>query len=170
MLFLEIPNESHEKAYVEMMDRWEASGEKIAPQLLSRKSAKGGNVSYSRWLEWCEDDRTTGAALSTKVPCTLYFLTNKAGEIFGSVVINHANTRRGHIHLGIVPWHRNKGYGNALLKLALNICRNRGFISVDIVPYKGNDAVVRVICKNGGVLKETFADDDVWSERYLIPL
>ncbi len=34
-LFLEIPNETHEKAYSEMMDRWEASGETIAPQLLS---------------------------------------------------------------------------------------------------------------------------------------
>ncbi len=34
--FLEIPNKSHEKAYSEMMDRWEASGELIAPQLLSR--------------------------------------------------------------------------------------------------------------------------------------
>ena len=82
-LYLAIPDESHEQAYVEMMDRWESLGEKIATQLLGRKSGKTGeNVSYSRWLEWREDDRTTGASLSTKIPCTLYFLMESSVGIF----------------------------------------------------------------------------------------
>lgn len=55
-----------------------------------------------------------------------------------------------------------------MLKLALDECRMRGFGSVDIVPYQGNDAAVRVIRKNGGVLKERFVEDGVWSERYTI--
>ena len=32
-LRLEIPDERHEKAYTEMMNRWEVLGEKIAPHL-----------------------------------------------------------------------------------------------------------------------------------------
>lgn len=164
-LFLEIPCAHHERAYTVMMDRWEALGEKIAPQLLAR-----GNSSYSRWLELCEDDRTTGSMLSTKVPCTLYFLMSDSGEILGSVVINHDCTHRGHIHLGIAPWHRNKGFGSIMLRLALDECRDRGMRSVEIVPYQGNEAVVKVITRNGGVLKDSFFEDDLWSERYSVEL
>ncbi len=170
-LFLEIPNESHEKAYAEMVDRWEASGETIAPQLLSRYSSKlNGNVPYSRWLEWCEDDRTTGAALSTGVPCTLYFLMNDNGDIFGSIVINHGNTHRGHLHAGIAPWNRGKGYGTAMLELALAKCHEMGITKVDIVPYDGNHGAVKVIEKNGGVLVDEFFDDGKKSLRYQIVL
>lgn len=170
-LFLEIPNESHEKAYTEMMDRWEASGETIAPQLLSRYSSKlNGNVPYSRWLEWCEDDRTTGAALSTGVPCTLYFLVNNSGDILGSIVINHGNTHRGHLHAGIAPWNRGKGYGTAMLELALAKCREMGITTVDIVPYDGNHGAVKVIEKNGGVPVDEFFEDGRKSLRYQIVL
>ena len=170
-LFLEIPNESHEKEYAEMMDRWETSGETIAPQLLSRYSSKlNGNVPYSRWLEWCEDDRSTGAALSTGVPCTLYFLVNDNGDILGSIVINHGNTHRGHLHAGIAPWNRGKGYGTAMLKLALAKCHEMGITKVDIVPYDGNHSAVKVIEKNGGVLVDEFVEDGKKSLRYQIVL
>ncbi len=170
-LSLEIPNQTHEAAYTRFMDRWEATGDKIAPQLLSRYSKQlKSNVTYSRWLTWCEDDRTTGKALSTGVPCTLYFLVNDSGEILGSMVINHSNTARGHLHAGIAPWNRNKGYGNAMLKLALDQCREMGMEAVDIVPYKGNDSAIKIILNNGGVLTEEFLDDGNWSLRYTITL
>lgn len=170
-LFLEMPNESHEKAYTEMMNRWEASGEKIAPQLLGRYSSKlNGNVSYSRWLEWCDDDRTTGKALSTSVPCTLYFLVNDGGKILGSIVINHRNTRRGHLHAGIAPWNRNKGYGSIMLKLALEKCKAMGMTQVDVVPYKNNEVAIKTIIKNGGILIEEFYDENLLSLRYTIDL
>lgn len=170
-LFLEIPNETHEKAYTEMMDRWEASGETIAPQLLSRYSSKlNGNVPYSRWLEWCEEDRTTGASLSTGVPCTLYFLVNDRGDILGSIVINHGNTQRGHLHAGIAPWCRGNGYGTAMLELALVKCREMGITKVDIVPYDGNHGAVKVIEKNGGTLVDEFFEDGKKSLRYRIIL
>lgn len=112
-LFLTIPNKSHEKAYTKMMNRWEKIEATINPSLLGRYSDKEkANVSYSKWLEWCEDDRTTGSMLSTKVPCTLYFLMNDSGEILGAIEINHANTHRGRLHAGIAPWNRSKGYGS----------------------------------------------------------
>ena len=82
-LYLAIPDESHEQAFVEMMDRWESLGEKIATQLLGRKFGMAGEkVSYPRWLAWREDDRTTGASLSIQVPCTLYFMMEPSVEIF----------------------------------------------------------------------------------------
>jgi predicted acetyltransferase len=170
-LSLVIPNESHEAAYIEMITRWEASGDKIAPQLLSRYSGRlKQNVPYSKWLEWCEDDRTTGSSLSTNVPATLYFLMTDDGEILGSIVINHGNTKRGHMHAGIVPWKRNEGLGTILLQLALEKCREMGFERVELVPYKGNEGAVGVILKHGGVLLEEFYDDGDLSLRYAIDL
>lgn len=170
-LQLVIPAACHEELYASMMDRWEASGEHIAPSLLSRYSSKAkANVSYANWLEWCEDDRTTGSNLSTKVPCTLYFLIEDEREIIGGIEINHGSTHRGHLHAGIAPWHRRKGYGTIMLELALEKCREMGLTQVEIVPHKGNTGAVNTILNNGGTLIEEFCEDGVWSQRYGIQL
>ena len=68
-LFLAIPDKSHEKAYTEMMNRWEEIETNINPSLLGRYSDnKKRNLTYAEWLACCEDDRTTGSMLSTGVP------------------------------------------------------------------------------------------------------
>lgn len=168
---LVIPDKSYELQYIKMMDKWEATEENIQPELLSRYSKSlGANVSYLKWLEWCEDDRTTGSMLSTGVPCTLYFFVDDTGEIFGAIEINQKNTHRGHLHAGIVPWHRGKGLGTKMLELALVICRNMGMTSVDIVPYKSNKSAVKTILKNGGTLMDEFYEDEKWSQRYRVSL
>lgn len=91
-------------------------------------------------------------------------------EIIGSIVINHGKTHRGHLHAGIVPWHRGKGYGTIMLELALEKCREMGFKNIEIVPYKENIGAVKTILKNGGVLLEEFCEEGVWSQRYEIQL
>lgn len=168
---LVLPNETYEKAYIQMMDKWETIEENIQPELLRRYSKSlGANVSYSKWLEWCEDDRTTGSMLSTGVPCTLYFFVDDTGEILGAIEINQQNTHRGHLHAGIVPWHRGKGLGTKMLESALEICRNMDMTSVDIVPYKSNKSAVKTILKNGGTLMDEFYEDEKWSQRYRVSL
>lgn len=170
-LRLTIPDVCHEEMYTCMMDRWEATGEKIAPSLLSRYSSKEkANVSYTKWLEWCENDRTTGSNLSTKTPCTLYFLVEEEKELIGGIEINHENTHRGHLHAGIAPWSRGKGYGTIMLELALEKCREMGLKSVQIVPHKGNIGAIKTILNNGGVLIEEFCEEGIWSQRYEIQL
>lgn len=142
-LQLVIPDVDHEEMYTKMMDLWEDLGEKIEPQLLSRYSSKTKeNVSYAKWLEWCEDDRTTGSNLSTKIPCTLYFLIEDEKEIIGTI----------------------------MLELVLEKCREMGFKNIEIVPYKENIGAVKTILKNGGVLLEEFCEEGVWSQRYEIQL
>ena len=121
-LVLEIPSLMHQSEYECVMDKWEQIEENIQPELMRR-----GNTPYNKWLEYCEDDRTTGSMLSTKVPCTLYFMLNEQRKIVGSIVINHEDTKRGHIHAGIVPWCRGKGYGTAMLALALKECQKREY-------------------------------------------
>ena len=168
---LVIPDETYKEAYIQMMDKWESIEENIQPELLRRYSKSlGANVSYSKWLEWCEDDRTTGSMLSTSVPCTLYFFVDDAGEILGAIEINQKNTHRGHLHAGIVPWHRGKGLGTKMLESALEICGNMGMTSVDIVPYKTNQSAIKTILKNGGILMDEFYEDEKWSQRYRVSL
>lgn len=170
-LFLSIPDKSHERAYTEMMDCWEEIETNINPSLLSRYSDKEkSNVPYSKWLEWCEDDRTTGSMLSTKVPCTLYFLINDSGEIFGAIEINHSNTYRGHLHAGISPWNRRKGYGSIMLKLALEKCREMKLGKVEICTHKDNIGAIKTIVNNGGEMIEEFYENDICNQRYLIEL
>lgn len=168
---LVIPDKSYEHQYTNMMDRWESIEVDIQPQLLRRYSdSQGKNVEYSKWLEWCEDDRTTGSMLSTGVPCTLYFFVDDANEILGAIEINQKNTHRGHLHAGIVPWHRGKGLGTKMLESALEICRNIGMTNVDIVTYKSNKSAIKTILKNGGILMDEFYEDEKWSQRYRVSL
>lgn len=166
-----IPDESHEKAYTEMMDRWERIETAVNPSLLRRYSDREkGNVSFSKWLAWCEDDRTTGSMLAGEIPCTLYFLLNDSGEILGGIEINHAATHRGHLHAGIAPWNRSKGYGSTMLKLALEKCREMKFDRVEICTRRDNIGAIKTILNNGGKLIEEFFENGVWSRRYLIGL
>lgn len=168
---LVIPDKSYEHQYTNMMDRWESIENDIQPQLLRRYSySQNKNVEYSKWLEWCEDDRTTASMLSTGVPCTLYFLVDDNNEIYGAIVINSARTHMGHLHAGIAPWHRDKGLGTIMLKLALDICKDIGFSNVEIVPFKSNKGAIKIILNNGGLLKETFFENDKWFLRFTVEL
>lgn len=50
-LYLIIPDESHEKAYTEMISRWEKLETNINPSLLGRYSGnKKRNLTYAEWL------------------------------------------------------------------------------------------------------------------------
>lgn len=165
-LILEIPNKTHHQEYERIMERWEQLEDSIQPELMRR-----GNTPYERWLEYCEDDRTTGSMLSTHVPCTLYFALNGQREIVGSIVLNHADTKRGHLHAGIVPWCRGKGYGTAMLSLVLKECRKKGILKVHICPNsKENISAIHIILNNGGYLLEEFFDDERIIQRYEILL
>jgi len=164
--FLEIPNLTHQQEYERVMDRWEQLEDSIQPELMRR-----GNTPFDRWLAYCEDDRTTGSMLSTKIPCTLYFMLNAGCEIVGSIVLNHSDTKRGHLHAGIVPWHRGKGYGTAMLALALVECRKKGIFTVHICPNsKENTSAIQTILNNGGYLLEEFCDNECTIQRYEILL
>jgi predicted acetyltransferase len=171
---LVIPDLTYKSEYCRVMDKWEEYNEKIQPPSMRRYGDKSHGdkktFSFSKWLANCEDDRTTGSMLANNIPCTLYYLVNNSNEILGGIDVNHANTYRGQIHAGIVPWHRGKGYGTIMLSLALKRCKEMGMESVQIVPRKDNQGVIQTILRNGGVLLEEFFDNDTVCLRYEINL
>lgn len=162
---LVIPNSSHEVEYCRVMDKWEGYGEKIQPPSMRRYGDRD-KFSFSKWLVDCEDDRTTGSMLTDNIPCTIYFLVNGDNEIMGSVDVNHANTFRGQVHVGIVPWHRSKGLGTAMLRLALERCKEMGFKNIQVAPRKDNVGAIQIIVHNGGRFIEEFMDGETACLRY----
>jgi len=150
------------------MDMWEEYNEKIQPPSMRRYGDKD-TFSFAKWLADCDDDRTTGSMLTNNIPCTLHFLVNGTNEILGGVDINHSNTFRGQLHIGIVPWHRNKGLGTAMLKLALERCKEMGINNIQVAPRKDNIGANQVILRNGGILAEEFRDGEVACLRFIIP-
>jgi predicted acetyltransferase len=164
---LVIPNQNHEDEYCRVMDKWESYSEKIQPPSMRRYST-AEKFSFSKWLSDCEDDRTTGSMLQDNIPCTLYFLVNTSNEILGGTSINHKNTFRGQIHAGIVPWHRGKGLGTAMLSLGLLKCKDMGIEALEIAPRKDNYGAIKTILRNNGELMEEFRDGDIICLRYKI--
>jgi len=98
----------------------------------------------------------------------MHFLMNSVNEILGGIDISSVNTPRGHLHAGIVPWCRGKGYGTAMLHLALLRCNEMGLQRVQIVPRKDNIGAIQTILRNGGIFMGDFYDDDVLCSRYEI--
>ena len=165
-LRLEIPNPTHEREYMSVMDKWETIEDNIQPELMRR-----GSASFDKWLAFCEDDRTTASMLSTHVPATLFFLISDKQNIIGGVVVNHEDTKHGHLHAGIVPWSRGKGFGTAMLALALKECQRKGISKVHLCPNSTNNkAAIKIVLNNGGYLLDEFTEDGRRFERYEIVL
>lgn len=91
-------------------------------------------------------------------------------EIIGAIVRNHSATYMGHLHAGIAPWYRGKGYGTLMLQLALEVCKQATMDVVEIVTCKENVGAIRVLEKNGGIAVEEFIKDEIWRLRYRFDL
>ncbi|APV52593.1 GNAT family N-acetyltransferase [Betaproteobacteria bacterium GR16-43] len=63
----------------------------------------------------------------------------------------------GHIGYGVVPWKRRKGYATEALRQLLPIVRKEGLPYVEITCDPSNEASIKVIEMNGGILVGRFA-------------
>jgi len=128
---------------------------------------------YEAWLEQV-------ISLRTKAPPGFvtgdsYFAIEE-GRIVGMISIRHALNESlmncgGHVGYGVRPTERRKGYGAAMLALALEQCRALGILRVLVTCDKNNIASAGTIKKNGGILENEVAlDDGTISQRYWISL
>lgn len=112
-----------------------------------------------------------------KVPDSTFFCLDKDRNIFvGAVNIRHylnefLLVEGGHIGDGIRPSERRKGYGTAMVALALKECKKLGIERVLMTCDKVNVGSAKTIAKNGGVLENEFVNSDGEVEqRYWITL
>lgn len=111
-----------------------------------------------------------------KVPCSTFFCLDLDRNIFvGAVSIRHYLNEEliqyaGHIGDGIRPSERGKGYGTAMIKLALEECKKLGIMDVLMCCLKDNHASAKTIINNGGILENEILEDGKLLQRYWIKL
>lgn len=97
------------------------------------------------------------------------------GQVVGRLHIRHKlsdalKRRGGHVGYAVAPVYRGKGYGKAMLGLALPICERLGIEEVLLTCADENVASYRIIESAGGRLVERFFDEkeQIWVRRYSI--
>lgn len=156
----------YEKQLKEMMDEWTATDERIIPSVLTANDYHDFEF-YKNHL--CRDKEINGI-----VPETTYFCLDIDRNIFvGAITIRHYLTGKlkhngGHIGDGIRPSERRKGYGSAMIELALDEAKKMGINKVLMCCDKRNIASAKSIMNNGGIIENEVEIDGVIKQRYWI--
>ena len=158
---------------IELLDEWRTYNENTP------------SANHSPWAIFRNDHKDFDyyiANLETKeetdrwVPDSVFFCYDIDRDIYvGAVNIRHRLNDSllftgGHIGDGIRPSERRKGYGTAMLALALDECRKLGIKRVLMTCDKDNVGSAKAIQKNGGVKENEVIEDGVIEERYWIEL
>lgn len=152
----------------DMMAEWLAAGEEIIPGAI----AKHDYHDFDAYLLGLDIKEPT----PNRVPNSTFFaLDTERERLIGAVSIRHwlndALLRRGgHIGDGVRPSERRKGYGRAIVGLALEKCREMGITRVLMTCDKNNVASAKAIQKNGGLLENEIEDQGKIFQRYWISL
>lgn len=149
----------YKEAYKEMMLEWEKTNEHIYPGAIRR------GADYNNWLEILESYRKNETCPSDLVPSDTFFLVNEDNRLLGAISIRHYLNEQllrfsGHIGYGIRPTERRKGYAIAMLKLALEKCRDMGIKQVLIICDKDNIGSAKTIIANNGILENELVEDN----------
>ena len=158
---------------IELLDEWRAYNE------------NNPSANHSPWAIFRNDHKDFDyyiANLEIKegtdqwVPGSVFFCYDiDRGIYVGAVNIRHRLNDSllftgGHIGDGIRPSERHKGYGTAMLALALDECKKLGIDKVLMTCDKDNIGSAKAIQKNGGVKENEVEEDGVIEERYWITL
>lgn len=155
----------YKRQLFDMMDEWVLSGEKIMPTAIAINDYHDFEY-YINHL--CRDKEINGI-----VPETTFFCLDLDRDIFvGAVTVRHYLTERlmtaGLIGDGIRPGERRKGYGSAMIGLALLEARKLGINKVLMCCDKRNIASAKSIMNNGGVLENEVEVNGIVKQRYWI--
>lgn len=111
------------------------------------------------------DDYEKGTVDQQYASQTSYFVVDDHDRLIGGVSIRHYLTvpgykYGGHIGYGVRPSERRKGYGTAILKLALEETKALKIYKVLLTALDTNTASNRVIQNCGGILENKVQDSD----------
>lgn len=149
----------------DIMEEWTSSDEKIMPTAIAINDYHDFDY-YMNHL--CREKEINGI-----VPETTFFCLDLDRNIFvGAVTARHYLTERllnsGLIGDGIRPSERRKGYGSAMIGLALLEAKKFGIDKVLMCCDKRNIASAKSIINNGGVLENEVEVNGIIKQRYWI--
>ena len=152
----------------DMLDEWNATGEKIVPYAIRR-------IDYHDFAYYCDNLETKDTSCGLVPDSTFFCLDEERNIIVGAVNIRHYLNESlflngGHIGDGVRPSERGKGIATKMIALALEECKILGIKRVLMVCDKENIASAKSIIKNGGVLENEVVVDSIVEQRYWIEL
>lgn len=141
-----------------------------------RDFEKLGNLNFNDWIDDLERNKYEEDLPKSYSPHTLYIAINDNNQIVGAIGIRWKQvpvlmTFGGLIGYSIRPSQRGKGYANEMLKLALDKFKNTTIEKILITCKDFNIASKKVIERNGGILENTYSNDDGYTYlRYWIKI
>ena len=156
------------KQITDMLNEWNATGEKIIPYAIRR-------LDYHDFAYYCDNLEVKDASGGLVPDSTFFCLDEERNIIVGAVNIRHYLNEAlllngGHIGDGVRPSERRKGIATRMIALALDECRKLGIEKVLMVCNKENIGSAKSIRNNGGVLENEIVVDGVTEQRYWIEL
>ncbi len=169
-LFLVEPQEKYKEEFVKMVEEYRAFGEKEYFDMY-----KEALIDFNAYVKKLNENIK---GCDGWVPTYTFWLINMNNEILGVVRIrpslNHEYVRKfaGNIGYDISPLSRKKGYGIALLKLALEKAKVINLNKVLITCDDDNVASKKIIENNGGIFESKIFKEENKKElrRYWITL
>ena len=131
---------------------------------------------FENFIKMLNDDEDISKIKPGLVPSSTYFLLdNDRHKVVGATNIRHylnesLRNGGGHIGDGIRPSERGKGYGKAIIALALEKCKELGIKEVLMACHSDNPASRKTILANKGIYERTIPDEDKELEQYWIKL
>lgn len=152
----------------DMLDEWNATGEKIIPYAIRR-------IDYHDFANYCANLEIKNPSDGLVPDSTFFCLDKERNMIVGAVNIRHYLNdslllNGGHIGDGVRPSERRKGIATKMIALALDECRKLGIKKVLMVCDKNNVGSAKSIQNNGGILENEVEVDGVVEQRYWIEL
>ena len=152
----------------DMLDEWNATGEKIIPYAIRR-------IDYHDFAYYCDKLEVKDTSGGLVPDSTFFCLDEERNMIVGAVNIRHYLNESllrngGHIGDGVRPSERRKGIATKMIALALDECRKLGIEKVLMVCDKENIGSAKSIQNNGGILENEIEIDGVVEQRYWIEL
>ena len=152
----------------DMLDEWNATGEKIVPYAIRR-------VDYHDFADYCANLEVKNADAASVPDSTFFCLDEERNIIVGAVNIRHYLNEAllcngGHIGDGVRPSERRKGIATQMIALALEECKKLGIRKVLMVCDKDNIGSAKSIQNNGGILENEIEVNGIIEQRYWIDL
>lgn len=171
MIRLEFPTETREQEAMDFIQEFFNHKENMVP---GSYKLDMGKYSYREWLELMRKNANRELADPRFGVSETFFAIDERDEIVGIINYRHEITEfyqnSGQVGYSVRPSQRRQGYAGQMLHTIVDLAKSQGQKQLLLVCLQENEASVRTIRKNGGILVRCFQKENHEYEEYKISL